>query len=65
NAAVDAAVNAAVTNNTDIVKVHDIDNVVKKFGVSLMEACEALGITVEKYEEIKAGASQTELNKTK
>ncbi|MDO4338013.1 MAG: hypothetical protein Q4C91_07980 [Eubacteriales bacterium] len=60
----DAELNAAVANTTDIVKVQAIDNFVKKFGISLMEACEALGITIEKYEEIKARAAQNELNKT-
>ncbi|MDO4339562.1 MAG: hypothetical protein Q4C91_15975 [Eubacteriales bacterium] len=64
DAAVSAAVDAAVANNTDIVKVQTVDNVVKKLGISLMEACEVLGITIEKYEEIKAGTAQNELNKT-
>ncbi|MDO4339951.1 MAG: hypothetical protein Q4C91_17990, partial [Eubacteriales bacterium] len=61
SAAVDEAVDAAVTNTTDIVKVQAVDNVVKKFGVSLMEACETLGITIEKYEETKERAAQNEL----
>lgn len=40
--AVDKAVNESVTNTTDIVNVHAVDSIIKRFGVSLAEACDTL-----------------------
>lgn len=53
NAAVNAAVSAAVEDNTETVQVNAVDSIVEKMGVSLEKACETLGMTVEKYKEIK------------
>lgn len=50
---IDAEVNAAVEDNTETVQVNAVDSIVEKMGVSLEKACETLGMTVEKYKEIK------------
>ncbi|MDO4307353.1 MAG: hypothetical protein Q4C77_11000 [Eubacteriales bacterium] len=52
--AVNAAVSAAVEENTETVQVNAVDRIVEKMGISLDNACETLGLTVEKYKEIKA-----------
>lgn len=53
NEAVNAAVSAAVEDNTETVQVNAVDRIVEKMGVSLEKARETLGMTVEKYKEIK------------
>lgn len=52
--AVNAAVNEAVEDTTEIVQADGVDRIVEKMGVSVEIACETLGLTVEKYKEIKA-----------
>lgn len=54
NEAVNAAVNEAVEDTTEIVQANAVDRIVEKMGVSVEIACETLGLTVEKYKEIKA-----------
>lgn len=46
---VQEAVKEAVQENTGSV----IDNMIKKFGVSLEDACDTVGITLEQYQQIK------------
>lgn len=44
---------AAISDNTDIVQAQAVDNIIKKLGKSPESACQIIGISPEKYRTIK------------
>lgn len=52
--AVDAAVSETIASTTEKNKIDSIEICQKKFNISLEEACQTFGMSVERYREVKA-----------